>query len=72
MQTGSIRPGDILHCDVRGYLFYARAKTSVTEQVGGGRRGIEIEPLKENQHLVAAFVTARQIVGHYAKRKGSR
>lgn len=70
MTTNGIKPGDILHCEVRGYEFYARAISKVTEL--GVRKGIEIEPLKPNHNLITRFVTARQIVGHYGKRAGSR
>lgn len=70
MTTGSMKPGDILECEVRGYTFFARAVTGAVER--NGRRGIEIEPLKPGQHLITQFVTARQVVGHYAKRKGSK
>ena len=70
MQTGSIKAGDILHLEVRGYPFFARATSRAMKL--GTRRGIAIEPLKDNQNIITQFVTARQIVGHYSKRKGSR
>lgn len=63
MRTQGIKPGDIVICDVRGQRFYAE----VTEKKDGG---FQIEGLGA-QFLPAYSVKARQIVGHYAKRKGS-
>lgn len=70
MQTTNIKPGDVLDCEVRAQSFFARATSSVASQ--NDRRGVHIEPLRPGTHLPALFVTARQIRGHYTKRKGSR
>lgn len=62
MRTQGISPGDIVHSDVRGQRFFA----VVTSREGGE---LQIEPL-DNRYTYRR-VTARQIVGHYRKAKGS-
>lgn len=70
MQIAGIKGGDILHLEVRGGQFHAIAKGGVEDW--NGRRGIQLLPLGENHRLYTQFVTARQVIGHYSKRKGSR
>jgi hypothetical protein len=62
MTTQSIKPGDIVKCDIRGQVFYAHV-------VSKGDR-LDIEPL--DKRVTFRNVTARQVVGHYRKAKGSK
>lgn len=62
MRTQGISPGDIVQSDVRGQRFYA----VVTSREGSE---LQIEPL--DSRITFRHVTARQIVGHYRKAKGS-
>ena len=62
MRTQGVKPGDIVECDVRGQTFFARVV-----ELGDA---ISIEPL--SRQITYRQVTARQIVGHYRKAKGSR
>jgi hypothetical protein len=63
MRTQGIKPGDIVHCDVRGQKFYAVIKEKTDD-------GFGLDKLT-SQFLPAYVVKPRQIVGHYSKRKGS-
>lgn len=63
MRTTSINPGDIVHSEIRGQGFYAK----VTDKTDDG---LAVEPL--DRRVTFRTVTARQIVGHYRKAKGSR
>lgn len=67
MRTTGIRPGDIVRCDVRGQRFYAHVGQAAHDDYGRG--GIWLDPLP-GLHVPARRVTARQIIEHYAKRKG--
>lgn len=70
MNTGSIKPEDIVQCDVRGDVFFARVRAKGREQ-DARLRGREIMVLPIGRGGVR-IVTARQVVGHYRKAKGSR
>ena len=63
MRTQNIKPGDIVHCDVRGQRFYA----AVFERTDDG---LQLDKLT-SQFLPAYVVKPRQVIGHYSKRKGS-
>jgi hypothetical protein len=54
-----IRSGDIVECDVRGERFFAFASSN-------GKGEIEVESLHCHRFRI---VTARQVVGHWRKRK---
>jgi hypothetical protein len=65
MTIGSVREGDMVRCDVRGDRFWA----IVLGDVGDDKK-IPIGPL--NGRPIPSFrVGARQVVGHWRKRKGS-
>lgn len=65
MTVGSIRKGDIVHCDVRGQRFFAVA-------VGDAGDGVvSIRPVAERSISVRS-VRARQVIGHWRRRKGSQ
>jgi hypothetical protein len=63
MRTTSINAGDIVHSEIRGQGFYARVVDKTDD-------GLAVEPL--DRRVTFRNVTARQIVGHYRKAKGSR
>jgi hypothetical protein len=64
MKTQSIRPGDIVHSDVRGQTFFARVVDRDDD------KNLLVEPL--DSRITYRVLTARQVVGHYRKAKGSR
>ena len=65
MNITGIKSGDIVHCDVRGYRFYALVTDSST------RGSLRIESL--SRLAVPTFqVKARQVVGHWRKSKQSK
>ena len=61
MTTQSIKPGDIVKCDIRGQVFYAHVVSKADT--------IEVEPL--DKRIKFCNVTSRQVIGHYRKAKGS-
>jgi hypothetical protein len=63
MRTQSINPGDIVHSQIRGQSFYARV-------IDRNDEGLAVEPL--DKRVTFRNVTARQVVGHYRKAKGSK
>lgn len=73
MNTTSIHTGDILRVEIRGTTFYATAVSEVEDDAKRAKRGVNLAPLPgQRNNLPSYFATARQIVGHYSKRKGSR
>jgi len=62
MKTTGIKDGDIVQCDVRGDQFFGVVSQRHDRQIG-------VHALCRRTFRL---VTARQIVGHYRKRKGSR
>lgn len=64
MRTQGIKAGDIVRCDVRGQLFYASV-------LGNDDGTLSLSPLT-GTFLPTYNVKARQVVGHYSKRKGSK
>jgi len=60
--TQGIKPGDIVKCDLRGQMFYAVVVTKGEQ--------LEIEPI--DRRITYRHVTARQVVAHYRKAKGSK
>lgn len=82
MQTTGIKPGDIVEIEVRGQHSFARVcepmhPTREHPAFANDKRKLGniflIEPLRPGISLLTTRqVTARQIVGHYKKRKGSR
>jgi hypothetical protein len=64
MTLGGIHPGDIVQADVKGRIFYATVETG---PLGGA---ITVRP--HDRNVTWRNLTARQIVGHYRKRAGSR
>lgn len=73
MKTAGIRPDDIVRCDVRGQHFYARV-VEKHSALGGSFRAnkTEVEPLLDTNRIPTSYVTSRQIIEHYSKRKGTR
>lgn len=70
MTLKGIKVDDIVRCDVRGWKFLAIVtKASHREEVRG--RGIKVRSLSEKVRIPTEFVTARQVVGHWRKAKGS-
>lgn len=65
MRTTGIKEGDLVECDVRGQRFFARVNSDTN-----GDRLIKVEPF--NVAVGYRSATARQIVGHYRKARGSR
>lgn len=65
MNVRRIRASDIVRCDVRGQQFFAR----VVEKPAP-REKVQVEPLLPTMHTPTQFVTSRQIIEHYSKRKG--
>lgn len=61
MVTGGIKPGDLVKCDVKGRVFYAEVTA----------KGDTVEVMPVSPGITYRSVTARQIVGHYRKAKGS-
>jgi hypothetical protein len=81
MQTTGVKPGDIIEIEVRGQYSFARIcdpmhPTKEHPAFAKDKRNLNsiflIEPLRPGIALTTRQVTARQIVGHYKKRKGSR
>lgn len=66
MRLTGVKVGDIVLCDVRGDRFYA----SVRDRAEGGSRPLEIGALT-SRPIPALKVSARQVVGHWRRRKGS-
>jgi hypothetical protein len=64
MTLTSVKPGDIVKCDVRGQIFYAE----VEEKDKGV---LNLRPLG-NGWVATYRVTSRQVVAHYRKSKASR
>ena len=56
MTLSTIRPGDLVRCDVRGRIFHAEALERDAE-------GLRIRPLEPN--ITYRHVTARQIARHW-------
>lgn len=65
MVLGSVKPDDIVLCDVRGDRFYARA---VVINADGA---LQIESLT-GRPIPAMWVGSRQVVGHWMKSKRSK
>lgn len=63
MTLTSVKPGDIVRCDVRGRVFYA--------EVMAKGATLEIMPIGPGT-ITYRTVTARQVVAHYRKSKSSR
>ena len=63
MVLTSVRPGDIVMCDVRGSRFYAE----VTDK---GKGNLAIRPLSKGVGFYS--VTSRQVIGLWRKSKASR
>lgn len=72
MKLGGIRPDDIVRCDVRGQRFYGKVNrhTDDMDKASGRARGIWLDSLDGGRIPPYRFVTARQIIEHYSKRKG--
>jgi len=69
MTLAQIKPGDIVHVDIRGRRFYAVAQGPTYLPDGRGSRALAIEPLScRETHRVAK---PRDVIGHYRKAKGS-
>lgn len=72
MRTGGIRRGDIVHLDIRGWRTFAEVVKPVHKD--NGRRVLEVKPLEVGLgtplSLPSRRPTPRQVIGHYAKRKG--
>jgi hypothetical protein len=60
MTLNGIRPDDIVHCDVRGERFYA----TVTDPPHRGE--VAVATMCRER---ARIVTARQVIGHWRKRR---
>lgn len=63
MTLTSVRPGDIVRCDVRGQVFYA--------EVMAKEVALEIMPIGPGT-ITYRTVTARQVVAHYRKSRSSK
>lgn len=62
MQLSSIRPGDLVKCDVRGQAFFA--------EVSDRERGaLLIQPV--SRVVTYRRVKAREVIAHYRKSKAS-
>lgn len=72
MNTTGIHRGDIVELDVRGWQAFVRVAKPIHKDEHSKRRVLTVEPLKPNGPVPTRFPTARQVVGHYSKRKGSR
>jgi hypothetical protein len=72
MKTAGIRPDDIVRCDVRGQRFYAKVnrQSDPADRMAGKAKGFWLDSLDGLRPLSYRFVTARQIIEHYSKRKG--
>lgn len=62
MRLASVREGDIVQVDVKGRRAFA-----FVSAING--RELEVKPLP-GQTFTWAHVKARQVIAHYAKRKG--
>lgn len=71
MKTSGIKPDDIVRCDVRGMRFYAKVNRASddADRAAGRSRGFWLDKIN-GRALPYSFVTARQIIEHYSKRKG--
>lgn len=65
MTIGSVRAGDLIRCDIRGDRFFAIVVTGP-----GADKKVTIESAN-GRPIPSLVVGARQIVGHWRKRKGS-
>ena len=63
MRLTGIKAGDLVECDVRGQRFFARAD-------GPGNGRLAVLPL--DHRVTNRAVSAREVIGHYRKAKGSR
>lgn len=73
MNCARIKEEDIVELNVRGARAYARVTKPIHRDEQLKRRVLEVEPLTpaQSRWLPTRFPTSRQVVGHYAKRKGS-
>jgi len=72
VNVAGVRTDDIVECDVRGQRFFARVEQPVHKDESWGKRVVTVAPLNGSRSIPTRWATARQIVGHYSKRKGSR
>lgn len=72
MNASGIRKGDIVEFNVRGSCGYAIVSEPIRDHPELHRRVLEVEPLPIGRsnlsYLPAKWITARQVVGHYARR----
>jgi hypothetical protein len=68
MKLAGIKEQDIVQGNWHGSKYYARVKHRNAKDPGG-RKGIVVEPLN-GRPIPARFLTAHQVVEHYAKRAG--
>jgi hypothetical protein len=74
MKTAGIKVDDLVKCDVKGRIFFAEVKELGVRPPPSKDRPrlphrIRVKPITPS--VTWTFVTANQIIGHYAKRKGS-
>lgn len=62
MTIATVREGDIVHCDVKGRRFHA-----LVESKTGGH--LHVRPIEPN--ISYRRVTARQVIGHWRRRRQS-
>lgn len=60
MQISKINAGDVVECDIKGTVFYAK----VMEKTDGG---LSVQPITKNVGYFSA--TSRQVIGHWKKAK---
>lgn len=65
MTIGGIRDGDIVQADIRGQRFYG----IVTDEVETTRSELAVRPIGNGRERWPRIVTARQVIGHWRKRK---
>jgi hypothetical protein len=70
MTLTSVHPGDIVECEARGHRYLAVV-------IGRGRGRLEVEPIRKAEcsiykQGIYTDVTARQVLGHWRKRRSRR
>lgn len=71
MNISTIRPGDIVYCDVRGDRFYALIEETDMYRPGMKNTGLSISSLTRRP-LPTSFVNSRQVLAHYRKSPKSK